>query len=523
LAAGAVSMNVLGRGFGFQPGQQLLIDTQGATGADPPVRQIVQLVAVGPAVELSDPLFLSTPSASGPPWTTPDASPAGTPAPTSYTQITWQASDAITVARDLSVTTVCGNIVPATQGQRAAVEMFAIAGPAGGVPAAIVRTGPRSLPDEPGDAPPDPVPQHLYCLSNPSRLTWLGAASAASAATPEILVEQASGDVPPPWSWVLSILDAGPFDHSFTLDEARYQSIAVNSDGSTQFEYAGDVGDTIRFGTGTFGEIPDDGTVFQVTYRVGGGASGNVAAGAISQLADSAVAAGLIAVTNPLAASGGNDAETAQSVQRLAPQAFRAVQYRAVIPADYQAAAETLPWVQRAGTVFRWTGSWLTVLTTPDPMGSEGVTVPQQTELIDLLNRYRMAGYESYVPAAQYVSLDLELQIWAGADAFRGDVQTAVLARLNASGRVNGVAGFFDPDHFTFGTPLERSRLESRVQSAPGVAGVGSILFRVRNRTQGFTPMPDQVTVGGNQIIRCDNDPSEPEHGSIQITILGGK
>ena len=40
--------------------------------------------------------------------------------------------------------------------------------------------------------------------------------------------------------------------------------------------------------------------------------------------------------------------------------------YRAVVPADYEAAAETLPWVQRAGTAFRWTGSWLTVFTTPD-------------------------------------------------------------------------------------------------------------------------------------------------------------
>jgi len=35
-------------------------------------------------------------------------------------------------------------------------------------------------------------------------------------------------------------------------------------------DYDGDQGDTIRFGDNVFGAIPDGGTAFQVTYRVGG-------------------------------------------------------------------------------------------------------------------------------------------------------------------------------------------------------------------------------------------------------------
>jgi hypothetical protein len=35
--------------------------------------------------------------------------------------------------------------------------------------------------------------------------------------------------------------------------------------------------------------------------------------------------------------------------------------------------------------------------------------------------------------------------------------------------------------------------------------------------------MPDVVTVAPDQIIRCDNDPSAPERGSISVNILGGK
>src|SRR5205807_10523674 len=118
----------------------------------------------------------------------------------------------------------------------------------------------------------------------------------------------------------------------------------------------------------TFGQLPLPGTSFDVLYRVGAGAAGNVAADAINQVDAAAAGPGVISVSNPLPAKGGRDAESLEQVRRLAPQAFRAKQFRAVRPGDYEAAAETLSWVQRAGTVFRWTGSWLTVFTTPDPL-----------------------------------------------------------------------------------------------------------------------------------------------------------
>ena len=94
----------------------------------------------------------------------------------------------------------------------------------------------------------------------------------------------------------------------------------------------------------------------------------------------------------------GRGAQRANRPPRTAT--FRAIQYRAVRPEDYEAAAETLPWVLRAGTEFRWTGSWLTVFTTADPEGTDQTTVNEQVQLINLLNRYRLAGYESYVSAS---------------------------------------------------------------------------------------------------------------------------
>ena len=259
------------------------------------------------------------------------------------------------------------------------------------------------------------------------------------------------------------------------------------------------------------------GTGFKANYRIGGGLATNVAADTITQIGTQ-WSGQVVAVTNPLAATGGLDAETSLSVSRLAPQAFRAVPERAVLPADYAAAAETLPWVLRAGTAFRWTGSWLTVFTTPDPLNSQQITVPQRTGLIDLLNRYRMAGYESYVPSPQYVSLDLVVGVCALSTAFRGDVEAALLTSLGS-----GPTGFFNPNNFTFGQPLQLSNLEAAMQQTYGVAGVTCVRYRMRGRTTGFVRMEDTVSVGHDEIIRCDNDPSVPEHGTLQVLVEGGK
>ena len=69
-----------------------------------------------------------------------------------------------------------------------------------------------------------------------------------------------------------------------------------------------------------------------------------------------------------MASFGGLDAETPEVLRQLAPDAFKAITYRAVRPGDYAEAAERLAWVQKAGSVFRWTGSWLTAFVTPHRM-----------------------------------------------------------------------------------------------------------------------------------------------------------
>jgi len=504
LQAGATQMYVAGHGHDFYAGQLLLIETASASTADPPIRQIVQLASPAPAVELFDYLFPTQ------------------GAPTPVTQISWESADQLTAYRDLTKTVLAGNLIAATQGLTARKEVFAIPSPPNnplGVALAVTRTGPNNTPCLPSY-------QYLYTLGN-TPLTWLAQTDPTLAPLPEIvLLGQPSGGPTEVWQFATSLLDVGAFDAAFTVDAALYSKIGATTDPPVPQsvsapvydvqDYNGDAGDTIRFGDGTFGQVPLDGSQFTVIYRAGAGSAGNVAPDAITQVGPGVT--GVIRVTNPLAATGGADAETLQHVAKMAPQAFRAVQYRAVLPSDYQTAAETLPWVQRAGTVFRWTGSWQTVFTTPDPLNSEQVTTKQQTALIELLNRYRMAGYESYVPQPQFVSLDLQIEVCALPTSFRGDVQGALLAALGS-----GAAGFFNPNNLTFGQSLWLSDLETAIQGVPGVAGVLRVLYRLRGRSAFMAPLVNSVQVRQDQIIRCDNDPSAPDHGSLKIIIQGGK
>src|SRR4029079_10873286 len=105
LKAGATSMKVLGHGYNFQPKQLLLIETKAQTSADPPIRQIVQLIddsgADKPAVEDCDLLFPRPVEALGPPFTTCNASPPGLTAATAFTRLRWRDSDKLLVDRDL--------------------------------------------------------------------------------------------------------------------------------------------------------------------------------------------------------------------------------------------------------------------------------------------------------------------------------------------------------------------------------------------------------------------------------------
>jgi hypothetical protein len=490
---GATDLWVQGHGYNFTSGQALLIQTD-LPGES--LRQILTLIA--PGHEAVDPIFLT----------------GG--APTPVTHIVWGTGEALTRARDLTRTTLGGNLLPATQGQRF-TEVFATGTPPASAQSArpaIARMGPNG-----SDSAENFV--FRYPLGQ-APLGWLIGSDPTVPPQPEIQVQQTM-PAPQGWSFATTLLDSLATDTDFTVDPVAWQVVARSPTGQpTQYDIIGDAGSTIRFGNDVFGASPADGDVFQVTYRTGLGATGNVAADTMTTIEPTAPGI-LGAVRNPFAVTNGADAETADHIRRMAPQAFRAVQYRAVLAQDYEAAAATLPWVQKAGTSFRWTGSWMTVFTAADPLGSETISPDEQMQLVDLLNRRRLAGYESYAPPPQYISIDLRIEVCVLDGWLDGDVEAGVLTRLGSSTRPDDSTGFFFADRFTFGTPLYRSRLEAAIQGVPGVAGVSAITYRQRGTFAGFVDLPEELAPAPQQILRVDNDPSWPERGTIRVIAEGGR
>jgi predicted phage baseplate assembly protein len=287
------------------------------------------------------------------------------------------------------------------------------------------------------------------------------------------------------------------------------------------FDYANGRGTTVQFGNGEFGEIPTRDLNLRVVYRLGQGRRDNVAADSLTDF-DSATLPFVTAVTNPFGVTDAVDPETPDAAHQVAPQAYRAETFRAVRAEDYASAVEKLAWVQRAGAQFRWTGSWLTLFATPDPKGSFSLSDVERRDLERQLNRYRLAGRETFGMNPKYANLDLEIHVCVEPTSYKGDVKEAVLEAL--FGRRGGHAhpGFFSPDMWTFGDPLMRALLEAAIQAVPGVRAVEEIYIRRRGwfARRLFDELVYPVAV--DEIIRVENDPNLPERGAVRLVMGGG-
>jgi hypothetical protein len=436
-----------------------------ASAADPARRQAVRVtcVCVAPVV---DPLA---------------------PPNTLLTRVTWGAVDALTQDFCLQadsngqVATIArGNLARASHGQTINGEVFNPSSP-------TLAQGPLTWLD-PIDTPSAP-------------LTWLVPPDVAdprqALSTVSLTV---NGDV---WQEQQSLLDSEANDPDFVVD--------VDNNGRG----------VLRFGDGQLGRSLPPFATFVLTYRVGNGSIGNVSADSLTQFPGAP--SGVTLARNPLPGVGGTDPEPVEDVRRDAPQEFRAVQFRAVTAQDYANAALSVAGVADAQAVFRWTGSWLTVFTALDAVGRDGLPAPLKAAVTTRLESRRQAGYDLDVNDPVYVALKITLHICVDFNYYRADVQAAVSDALCNGYRLNGGLGFFYPGNFTFGQPLYLSALYAAVQAIPGVLGVHARVFkRLHEPAQGELAA-GELTVASSEIVRLDNNPSQPDFGVLKLDMDGGK
>ena len=290
----------------------------------------------------------------------------------------------------------------------------------------------------------------------------------------------------------------------------------------------------LRFGEGARGRLPQWGQRIRVRgYRWGGGAVGNVAAGAINKLPALSGAK----VSNPLPAVGGADAEAAEEALARIPGEFRR-RDRAVTASDFAELARQTPGVQvgRAECLPRFhprtrsqqAAGVVTVMVWPasDPLHADAPMpdAPLLRAVCDQLDARRLVTTELYVIAPVYrqvaVSVALKVKDGYGIEAVRRWVEL-VLRQTLAPLPPYGPAGAGWP----LGRRVHGPELEAAALQVEGVEFLEDLAVAGWN---GSTWVPGSVNLQPwevpalIEVTVVDGQPLPPPGAGLDMTPLDG-
>lgn len=221
----------------------------------------------------------------------------------------------------------------------------------------------------------------------------------------------------------------------------------------------------VTFGDGTEGDIPlAEATVVAVVWRHGGGAAGNVAAGAVKTIVTPV--AGIEKVTNPRAAAGGANEQTIEEFLRDAPRELQTAG-RAVTAKDFEAMAQQISGVKKARAIggkhpdfpgIEVPGA-VTVLVVPDSTERRPRT---STELIRSVARHldakRLLTSEVHVASPDFIEIRVEARLFAPPDAAFDEVARSARERLDR---------FLSPLTWEFGTNVSPAAIYRALLGSP--------------------------------------------------------
>jgi len=286
------------------------------------------------------------------------------------------------------------------------------------------------------------------------------------------------------WNPVLTLAGSGPDDRDYTIDRAR---------------------GILTFGDGVNGRIPPDGsTILGRVILTGGGASGNVAAGSITQLLGAVV--GVQAVANPVAAEGGSDAETISSFVDRGPQTVRH-RGRAISVSDYAtlareassavAFARAIPVHDPGG---RTLPGWVTVLILPnslDPRPWPSFGLREEVRLYLASRAPADLAGRIFVTGPDYLPIDVSATLAPKVASEAGEVDIAARAALAVF--LHPLFGGPSGNGWDLGRDVYLSDVAAALERVEGLDFVSDLELLVDGQVQGASVAvgPTQIAVAG--------------------------
>lgn len=234
-----------------------------------------------------------------------------------------------------------------------------------------------------------------------------------------IIITTTLGSVTTTWTAADTLVDANAESLVFVVES--------QTDGST----------TIGFGDSVNGSIPPLHSLIQVTYRSGGGASGNVPMNSILVVAEPAIPH--LLVNNRSNAIGGIDAESLDSIRSNTALSFR-LRDRAVTLPDYVALSVMHGGITKAIGQSNNNAS-VTIYAAPDDdgTGTPVLTTEAADDLSLYLENLAMAGTTVTVAGPNYVKFFLTMTAYVNANARRSTVEASIRAALASAFSFNSL------------------------------------------------------------------------------------
>lgn len=276
--------------------------------------------------------------------------------------------------------------------------------------------------------------------------------------------------------------------------------IDASSEDSAFIVYSDENGNTyVGTGDGINGRIPPSGSQLFISYRVGGGAKGNLPANTIIDIAEPFPG---ISVQGSSATTGGADPETTEQIRQNAPMVFR-TQNRAVTLQDYGDLALGVTAVSKAAAVANSYSS-ITVFI----LGPNGTTATEglRDAVRIYLDKRKMAGTTITVTNASLVPVNVGSDT---APVTVGVLPTYRRAVVRAEA-VKALQSFLDPTAVQFGQRLPLSDIYKVLAAVPGVQYAIVPLLARNDATQSGT---NDITFKAWEI---------PSAGNLVINTTGG-